>query len=111
MDPALAEPALRVVAHEEVIGPGGVVERLRIGRTRDVRFTAVAELGLVARAAPGAADEKHQYATLRSVRNGSRAMLVDEGSAGEALEAEGPRERMRLPLGGGPPENGAHGGG
>ena len=54
----------------------------RIGRARDVRLAAVAELGLVARAAPRAADEQHQCAT----RGG--AVLVDQRAGREALERE-----------------------
>src|SRR6202042_1256235 len=61
VDPALGEDALRVVAHVEVIGPGGIVGRLGVG-ARDMRLAAIAELDLVALAAPRAGDEEHLLA-------------------------------------------------
>src|SRR5690349_23874304 len=80
VDPALAEPALRVVAHEEVVRPSGIVERLRIGWAGDVRFAAIAELGLVARAAPGAANEEHQCATAAAPCSSMSAPVVNRSS-------------------------------
>src|SRR5438132_2432452 len=81
VDPALAEPALRVRADEDVLGPGRVVERLRIWRARDVRFAAAAELGLVARAAPGTANEQHQCATAAAPCSSISAPVVKRSSA------------------------------
>src|SRR6185312_7085174 len=56
--PPLGENAAWVVAHVEVIGPGGLVGGIRVG-ARDMRLAAVAVFGLVALAAPGAGDLQH----------------------------------------------------
>jgi len=58
--PALGERALRVAAHEQVVGPGGVIERIGMRRARDVRLAAVMELGLVAGPAPRTRDQQHR---------------------------------------------------
>src|SRR3712207_9028041 len=57
--PALGEPALGVVAEEDVVRPLLVGERGRVLRVRDVGLAAVVELDLLARAAPRARDELH----------------------------------------------------
>ena len=57
--PALGPPPPRVVAHEEVVGPLLVGHRAGVGRVGDARLPAVAELDLVARAAPRAGDQQH----------------------------------------------------
>src|SRR5262249_47325187 len=54
--PALGKRALRGVAHEEVLGPGLVMERAGIGRPRDICLAAVMELDFVARPAPWTRD-------------------------------------------------------
>src|SRR5207302_2315802 len=59
MNPPLTMKPLGVAAHEEIVGPFLVGERGGIERPRYVRLAAVMELGLVARAAPGAGDEQH----------------------------------------------------
>src|SRR5262245_18398474 len=60
--PPLRPLALRVLPHEQEVGPLLVGERLRVGGIRDVGLAAVAELDLVAGAAPGTTDRQHQAA-------------------------------------------------
>ena len=57
--PPLRELALRVVAHEQVVGPLLVGQCLGVGRVRQTRLSPVSELRLVARAAPWAGDQQH----------------------------------------------------
>ncbi len=59
MHPLLEVRAARVLAHEEVIAPLLVGQRVGVDRPHDVRFAAVGELGLLARAAPWAGDQQH----------------------------------------------------
>src|SRR5438552_17381027 len=60
MQPALGVRTLGVGAEEEKLRPLRVVELRGIGRTRDMRFAAAAELDLGTRPAIGATDEQHQ---------------------------------------------------
>src|SRR3954470_23524769 len=57
--PALGEPALGVVAEEDVVRPLLVGERGRVLRVRDAGLAAVVELDLLAGAAPRTFDELH----------------------------------------------------
>src|SRR5512134_838124 len=56
MHPALAVMPFGIGAHEQVIRPCRIVERAWIRGHRDMRLSAVGELDLVARPAPGASD-------------------------------------------------------
>src|SRR5690606_649060 len=59
VQPAFGADALRVVAVEEIIGPGRVVDRLRSFGAQDVPFSAAAEFAFGPRAAPGTVDQQH----------------------------------------------------
>ena len=61
--------------------PLGVGERVRVGRVRHVRLPAVAELDLVAVAAPGAGDEQHQCATAAAPCSSISAPVSNRSSA------------------------------
>src|SRR3990170_4027259 len=65
VEPALGELALGVVAHEQVVGPLLIRERVGVRRVVDVRLPAVAELDLITRPAPWAGDQQHVRPALR----------------------------------------------
>src|SRR3954469_5976377 len=61
VDPSLGPWSLRVVAEEEVARPLLIGGCLRIRRVGDMPLTAVMELDLVTRPAPGTGDQQHQW--------------------------------------------------
>jgi transcriptional regulator of arginine metabolism len=87
--PALGERALGVVAHEQVVGPGLVGERVGVGGVGDAGLPAVGELDLVARPAPRARDQQHQWATAAAPCSSIRAPLVNRSSANGAASSAG----------------------
>src|SRR5262245_42384222 len=90
MAPLLEVAALRVLAHEEVVAPLRVAERIRILRPRDVRLAAVGELRLVARAAPRARDDqRHQCATAAAPCSSMSAPVLKRSSENAAFSACG----------------------
>ena len=60
VQPLLEVRAARVLAHEQVVAPLRVGQRVGVDRPRDVRLAAVGELALLARAAPGTFDQQHR---------------------------------------------------
>ncbi len=83
------ERALRVVAHEQVVGPRRVVDGVGVGRGDDPGLSAVAELGLVAWPAPRARDEQHQWAATAAPCSSISAPVVNRSSPNGRLSSCG----------------------
>src|SRR4051794_36259509 len=92
VDPSLGPLPLRVVAEEEVAGPLIVGGCLRVRRVGDMRLTAVAELDLITRPAPGAGDQQHQWATAAAPCSSMTAPVVNRSRLnGRASSSVSPR--------------------
>ena len=59
MAPAFVVKPLGVLPHEQVVGPGRIVDRVGASRPRDMRLAAAMEFAYVAFAAPGARYPQH----------------------------------------------------
>ena len=84
MAPALVIETLRVLPHEQIVGPCRVVDRICTRRPSDMSLAAAIKFMDIALAAPRAGDQQQEPEFLMRYRRS--AMLVDQSAGRETIK-------------------------